>query len=461
MGKSIVYLVGAGPGSADLITLRGLRAIAASDVVVMDSLLPDDFLEQLGINMANKRLYRLVENGRRMSQDEINTLVLEHALAGKKVARVKTGDPHIFGRGLEEEQFLSERGVPWEYIPGISVFSAGTGLSDMPLTRRSEARSFAVATGRLAGGDVNEKLPYADTLCWFMSVEVFADLAERLIDSGFAPDTPVFIIERGCMPFQRNFFATLSTAPAVSEKEGLRSPAIFVVGEAARKQPINGRKRILFTGLDPANFRSMGELINWPVIEIEKTSERARLSEVFAQLKSGFFRYVVITSKVSARLLLDAVRASNHDMRLFRGTAVIVAGLGTAQVVSEYGIRADIIPDDIGSAGILSQTEGLDGGNVLIVQSATAPEAMANRISRSLGAVTHLRLHRVVPKAAMPERLPEFDVVYFTCPSGVRAFHERYGEAGFRGEIWSIGDVTRKQIRKFGFDSEVVLPYVS
>ena len=124
MNKGVVYLVGAGPGSPDLITLRGLRAIKAADVLIIDALLPASFIDDLGINYHGKTIYKLSGGAAHLTQQQINDLMVESALSGKTVARIKTGDPHLFGRATEEQAFLSSKGIRWEYIPGISVLTA-------------------------------------------------------------------------------------------------------------------------------------------------------------------------------------------------------------------------------------------------------------------------------------------------------------------------------------------------
>ncbi len=463
MTKGVVYIIGAGPGSADLITLRGLRAIKAANVIIIDSLLPENFLDTLGVNSSDKEIHCLKEDGVRMSQERINRLMLEAATAGKIVARVKTGDPHIFGRGLEEQVFLSENGILWEYIPGISVLSGGTGLADMPLTKRETARSFAVVSARCSGGRLNTDFPKADSLVIFMGVSVIDAVAQALFSQGWDKDAPAAILERGCMPFERLFFSTLDSIAAVAAANRVEAPAVLVVGSAAQRCDFEGKRpRILFTGLDPDNFRILGRLIHWPVIEIKRNEAAYEsLPEIFAKLSEGYFKYVVITSKVSAKLFLNALADADFDNRIFSHSKIVVAGRGTAELLRENGINADFVPEQYGSKGILEKTAALESGNVLVVQSATASEAMANSISQRLGDVTHLKLHQTAPMPHLPESLPQCDVVYFTCPSAVRAYYEKYGKGGFTNKVWCIGDVTQKQLEKFDIESEVVIPYVS
>lgn len=463
MSKGIVYLIGAGPGSSDLITLRGLRAIKFANVLIIDSLLPSTFLDELNINKTDKEIHLLLENGRRKTQDQINQIMLDSVVQGKIVARIKTGDPHIFGRGLEEQVFLTGNNIRWEYVPGISVLSAGLGMADMALTKRETARSFAVVSARCSGGDINLDLPQADSLIIFMGVSALGEAVNKLKEQGWKSDTPAAILERACMSFQKQISGNLKNIITLATENNIQAPAVLVVGAAAKQYSFD-RKRpsILFTGLDPANFRILGKIIHWPVIKVKlnETLEKS-LPEIFRKLQNSEFKYIVITSKISARLFSNALSSSNFDNRIFASTKLIVAGKGTSELIAEAGLNADIIPDDYGSRGILEKTKNLDPGKVLIIQSATATEEMANYISKDLGPVEHLRLHEVVPNTDVPDTLPLYDVIYFTCPSAVRAFYKKYGQGGLVGKVWCIGDVTQKQLKEFNIDSEIVAPYVS
>jgi uroporphyrinogen III methyltransferase/synthase len=389
--------------------------------------------------------------------------MLDAVSQGKKVARIKTGDPHIFGRGLEEQTFLSENGVGWEYIPGISVFSAGLGMADMALTKRETARSFAVVSARCSGGDINYDLPKADSLIIFMGVSALERLVDKLATQGWLPRTPITILEKACMPFQKQVSGNLENILQKVKSNNVQAPAIIVLGSAAQQYNFNEKRpRILFTGLDPSNFRILGKIVHWPTIEI-KTREFSNtdLSETLLQFKQGSFKYVVISSKISAKLFIRALSAKGLDGRILANSKLIVAGCGTAETMQEFGLKVDIAPEDYGSRGILNKIQGFEPGNVLVVQSATASEAMANSISKQLGTVTHLKLHEVVPNKELPDNLPSHDILYFTCPSGVRAFYEKYGNETTAAKVWSIGEVTQKQLKQLGVNSEIVTPYVS
>ena len=233
MSIGTIYIVGAGPGSADLLTIRGLRAIRKADILICDNLLPKTFLDDLGVSLKTKRIEWLANENSCKSQEEINKLMLNMARQGKNVARIKTGDPHIFGRGMEELIFLSKNEIPCEVIPGLTVSTAGPGLTDLPLTQREQSSSFAVVTARCAGWKLNRSFPKADSLVVFMGVSVLDKVVNNLISNGWPNNCPAVLLERVGMPWQNQVKGNLKDIADLAQDASVRAPAILVVGKAA------------------------------------------------------------------------------------------------------------------------------------------------------------------------------------------------------------------------------------
>ncbi len=459
-----VYIIGAGPGAPDLITLRALRAVEKSDLIICDALLPRGFFTELGLSPAGKEIHWRGEESELDGQERINEFMLRHARSGRTVARLKTGDPHIFGRGMEELEFLTQHGIRCEVIPGLTAATAFSSLTDLPITRRDGQNSFAVVTARCAGGGVNENLPRADSLVVFMGVSVLDRIVETLKQNGWAPDTPAAVLERMSMPWPRQAGGTLDEIAEICRRQGIGPPAILVVGKAADESHTTpARPQILFTGLDPANFRALGRILHWPGIRaVRNETDCRRLPGAVRRMQDGFFPYVIFTSRTSVRMFFAELSALEHDGRLLSRSMVIACGAGTAGRLKEHGIKADVTPrGGMGSESILAAVGGGDAGNVMLVQSATATEALAGRLAAGLGPVTRLCLHKVVPHPELGRPLPSHDVIYFTCPSGVRAYWDSYGRGAFEKEIWCIGDVTGQQLNEYGANARVVNPYVS
>ena len=456
-----VYLIGAGPGSADLVTMRGLLAIRQSQVVIIDSLLPASFLADLDIEHKSKTVISLADGQCRKSQAEVNRLMADAADAGKVVARLKSGDPFVFGRGIEEAEFLTSRGIRWELVPGVTAATAGPASAAMAMTRRHDGRSFAVVTARCAGGAVNESFPRADSLAIFMSVGVMDQVVSRLMHDEWLGDTPAAVIERACQPWQRQVSGQLRRIAHLAGEAGIAAPAVLLVGQVARRpKAFDGRATVLFTGLDPTNFRSLGDVLHWPALRIVRDEDGyAVLGEVLARLGRGDFDHVIFTSRVGVRSFAAALRSRQKDVRLLGRAVITAAGAGTAMLLSEHSLRADVVPSNPGSEGILRCLGQRPGREILLVQGSHAPQGLQRKIEHSGGNVTRLALHRVEPNPQLGRPLPEHDVAYFVSPSGVRAWRDAYGPDGFKKRIWCIGEVTRTQLAAVGVEAKVVRPY--
>ncbi|MBN3930052.1 uroporphyrinogen-III C-methyltransferase [Streptomyces verrucosisporus] len=231
-----VALVGGGPGDPDLITVRGRRLLAEADVVIADRLGPRDLLDELPPHVEVIDAAK-IPYGRAMAQEAINAALVEHARAGRFVVRLKGGDPYVFGRGMEEAQALAEAGIPVTVVPGISSSVSVPGAAGIPVTHRGVAHEFTVVSGHVAPGDPRSLVDWAalaklrGTLVMLMAVERIGAIAEALVEHGRAPDTPVAVVQEGTMVGQRRVDATLATAARTVEEEGVRPPAVIVVGE--------------------------------------------------------------------------------------------------------------------------------------------------------------------------------------------------------------------------------------
>ena len=237
MKKGVVYLIGAGPGDPGLITLKGKEILESCDALVYDHLASKEFLSWVPSRC--KTFYVGKQAGcHSMKQDQINELLVQLALEGNKVVRLKGGDSFVFGRGSEEILALKEKEIPWELVPGITSCVSVPELAGIPVTHRNVSRSFHVITGHtLAGGcEQNELKAYAameGTLVFLMGFHSLSSITEGLIRGGKSPQTPAALIENGSLLNQRVLRADLETLAAKAKEQGFHTPAIIVVGEAA------------------------------------------------------------------------------------------------------------------------------------------------------------------------------------------------------------------------------------
>ncbi|HEX2613371.1 MAG TPA: uroporphyrinogen-III C-methyltransferase [Fibrobacteria bacterium] len=224
-----VLLIGAGPGDPSLLTIGAAEALRSAEVVLYDRLASQAVLELVPENCERVPVEKRghFESER---QERINAMLVEYARAGKRVARLKGGDPFVFGRGYEEALALEAADLPWRVLPGVSSSIAAPALAGIPLTHRGVARSFAVASG-VAGHAVNESFPKADTLVLLMALFRFEEILPRLLKAGYSPETPAAVIQDGSLPSQRALRATLGTLREEAAKAGIDSPALIVVGD--------------------------------------------------------------------------------------------------------------------------------------------------------------------------------------------------------------------------------------
>ncbi|MCK4849748.1 MAG: uroporphyrinogen-III C-methyltransferase [Phycisphaerae bacterium] len=458
MDGARVYIIGAGPGAPDLITLRGLRALGQADLILHDRLVSTEFLRQTRNGVEIICTTELGQCPTR--QNNIHHKMIEAALAGKTVVRLKGGDPGVFGHLQEEIEALQMGDIDYEIVPGISSALGVPLAAEIGLTARGSSRSFAVVTARTADGKTNTNLPKADTLIVLMGASNLPELVEQLSLAGWDSQTPTVIIERGIQPFERRVSATLCEISELAQSAHIRAPAVLVVGKIAK---FSSRQRILFTGIDPAPFRHLGQIIHWPAIAVQPLDNTGNISSALRRLAHGQFGWVIITSKVSAELFLREVDKHNLDARIFAGAKLVVSGPGTASVLQENNLRADIVPEAEGSEGILQTfCQQQDGsGTVLLVQGANAPGTLSSGLSELGLTINRLSLHTVHAHPDLGSPLPEHDILYFSSPSGVKAFWNAYGITGFQRPIWCIGEVTCEQLRRIGIAAKVVSPYVS
>jgi uroporphyrin-III C-methyltransferase/precorrin-2 dehydrogenase/sirohydrochlorin ferrochelatase len=236
----VVYLVGTGPGDPELLTVRAARLLAEADVVLYDNLVSSAVLALLP--PAAERIYvgkRRSNHG--LGQEDLNRRLVELARQGRRVLRLKGGDPFIFGRGGEEMVHLAQAGVPFEIVPGITAATGVAAWAGIPLTQRGIAQSVTFVTGHLQDGSMDLDWAMlarpAQTVVVYMGLLGLAQICDRLIEHGRAPSTPAAMVQQGTLPTQRVVVATLASLPAAVAAAGLHAPTLIIVGEVVALRP--------------------------------------------------------------------------------------------------------------------------------------------------------------------------------------------------------------------------------
>ncbi len=481
--KGRVYLVGAGPGALGLMTLRGLSLLREADVVVYDYLANALFLEETPPHC--ERLY-VGKRGRghRTPQEEICTLLVEKAKAGKCVVRLKGGDPFVFGRGGEEALALREAGILFEIVPGVSAGTGAAGYAGIPLTHRDASGAVTFVAGHEAPGKEGMQVNWhalaqgRHTLVIFMAVGEMAALCERLMAGGRDPKTPTALVRWGSTSEQAVIEAPLDEIAGRVMQLGIKPPALWVVGEVVgyRKylewfetMPLFGKKILVTRAYEEARdfiarLDALGaKVVLFPTIRIEKI-EDPKLSERCVE-ESGRSDWILFTSGNTVDLFFEKLLSLGRDSRAVAHAKIGAVGPKTAERLRSYGIHADCVPLKSRAMALLEALKPLElkAKRVLIPGAQEMNPALPQGL-RDLGAqVTIISLYRTVCPDSDFSLLSGFlDWVTFTSGSTARNFVDRLGperllallQAGMK--IAAIGPETQAVVSSLGLPCHVV-----
>ena len=479
----IAYLVGAGPGDPGLLTVRGRELLDECDVIVHDALANPALLVRTSGDRPPPELHDVGKRGgdeRSASQDAINELLVQLVREGKKVVRLKGGDPLVFGRGGEEAQALAEAALPFEIIPGVTSGIAAAAYAGIPVTHRGLSTSVTFVTGH---EDPDKAAPQADwsaiartggTIVLYMAVRTLPRIARALMEAGMPAEMPAAAIEWGTHPRQRTVVATLGTLADVMQSEGIKPPVITVIGwtvvlrdEIAwfDQRPLFG-KRIVVTRAEEglggrglgARLRQLGaDVIDVPTTRIEGL-DPAPMLEALERLDD--FQWICFTSANGVRFFWDALRASGRDARALSGVKLCTVGPMTADALMQRGLAVDVVAERFVAEGlleVLGTRDDVFGTSVLYAGAEGAREALPSGLEALGAVVERVPLYRSVPESDLSGRLREalderpVDLVAFTSASAVRSFVEAAGEERARAAaVASIGPTTSEAARSAG-----------
>lgn len=484
----LVSLLGAGPGDPELITARALRRLSEADVVLYDALAHPELLRHARpdaeLVFVGKRAGRVSER-----QTSINARLVAEAQAGRRVARLKGGDPYLFGRGSEEAEALVEAGVPFEVVPGVPSPMAAAAYAGISLTHRDLASSVAYVTATeseekdASAHDWAKLATATQTLVFFMGLRRLESLMKRLSDHGRAPETPVAVVSCASLATQRTVVGTLADIAEKALAEKLEMPALTIVGDVVRlrqhlrwfdTQPLFG-KRVLITrpeGQSAWLARAIrevgGEPLEVPSIQIlpprEPDALRAHLSNL------GSYQWLVLTSVNGVRAVFECLRALGRDSRALGACRVAAIGPATRDALLGHGIRADVVPAEYRGeqvAEAMLAQGSLQGQRVLLARAEQAREALPERL-RSEGAqldiVAAYRTERATDHQleSIRSRLAQgsIDIVTFTSSSTAEQLVAGLGADAptllaepLRA---AIGPITAETLARLGLPAQVV-----
>ena len=453
----VVYLIGAGPGDPGLLTIRGRECLEKADVIVYDRLVNPRLLRYCRPDAE----FIYVGKGpdrHTMRQEEINRILVERAAEGRVVARLKGGDPFVFGRGGEEAEELRSHGLRFEVVPGVTSAIAVPAYAGIPVTHRDFTSTLTIVTGHEDPSKDNSAVDWrtlgsgSGTLVFLMGTRNLELIADNLIRNGRRPDTPAAVIRWGTWPAQTTVTAPLGDIAAEVERVGLTNPAIIVVGEVValrerltwfENRPLFGR-RILTTrsrtqaGALTEGLAALGaEVIEYPLIAIVPPTDYESLDRGLAALEEHLIDWLVFSSQNGVEGFFDRLTSTGRDVRLLAGVRLCAVGPATAESLSRRGFRVDVVPAEYNADGALAAMLGAtrEGQRVLVARAEEGRDALIDGLAKAGRRVETAVVYRTVPSGSQPGTLPPWlkplpellredppDLVTFTSSSTVRNF---------------------------------------
>jgi len=436
-----VALVGAGPGDGGLVTVRGAVRLMQADVVLHDKLI-------------NRELLCLVRSGAEVvfvgkwrgrhvwTQEEINTALIAHARAGRRVVRLKGGDPYVFGRGGEECLALSAAGVPFEVVPGVTAAFGAPAAAGIPLTHRGLSRSFALVTGHAEPDDPHQlefaALARMETIVFYMGVKNLDENCGRLMAAGLDSQTPAAVIQWGTRPQQRTIVGTVETIAACAEAARLGPPALVLIGKVVslreqiewfERRPLHGQC-VAVTRMQEQAAELAGplaaagaEVITAPTIALGELDEYGPVDAALRNV--GRYAWVVFTSTNGVSGLFARLKALGMDSRQLAPVQIAAIGSGTAARLAEHGLKPDLVPQEAVGESVAAAliAAGINGKRILLARAEVARPELPRALVEAGGILDDLPVYRTVCPPSLPEEFlgafdrRELDWITLTSPS--------------------------------------------
>jgi uroporphyrinogen III methyltransferase / synthase len=482
-------LVGAGPGDAGLLTLRGAELLRRADVVIYDVLANPELLRLA------PRTAEFIPRGSRTSdksltQDQLNALMISKAGEGKCVVRLKGGDPYIFGRGGEEAEELAAANIPFEVVPGVSSIVAAPNYAGIPLTHRDVASTFTVLTGHEDPDKESSDLNYEElaripgTKVVLMGLKRLREVTESLVAHGMSPETPVAIVHRGTTGAQQSIAGTLATIASIAAKEKISAPAITIIGDVVKlreklnwfeSRPLFGQRIVVTRTREQASQLSKqlhdlgAEVLEIPTIKIVPPSEDRRQDLIDALLELNSYNWLVFTSPNGVTAFFDLFFKRFQDLRDIGGARIAAIGPATAAKLKELHLQIDLMPDEAVASKIATafdKFETVENLKICLLRAEVANSDLPKALEELGAIVDDVPVYKTVPEtedlngAAASLAEGGMDWITFTSASTVEHFHARFDLPKLlqkfpQAKLVSIGPETSKAIRALGLEPKV------
>lgn len=481
-GPGIVYLVGAGPGDLGLVTLRAKQCIEKADTLVYDHLANPEMLNWARDDA--EIIYAGKQGGRsQLSQEEINTLLIEKAREGKQVVRLKGGDPFVFGRGAEEAQAIGKAGIEFEIVPGITSAIAGPAYAGIPVTHRAHNSHVTFFTGHEDPAKEQSAIDYAalaklgGTQVMLMGMERLGSVTSEMLKQGVRSDLPVALVRSATTGQQETLIGTLSDIAQKAVTNDFKAPAVAVFGDVVglrhdlgwfEKRPLLGKTIVVTRTRKQASvlsneLRALGaHVIELPTIRIEAPTDLREFAELVQD--AHLYDWIVFTSANGVDAFFDIFFKLYDDAREIGAARIAAIGPATAQRVKDFHLHVDLQPDEFVAEAVAREFKkqgSIENLRVLLVRAEKARDALPKELSAMGAILDEAFAYRTVPETrdtnGARRQLEEngADLITFTSSSTVENFLA-LGLPWPKGmRIASIGPITSKTVRDHGLTVDV------
>ncbi len=484
----LVSLVGAGPGDPELLTLKALKRLQEADLIIYDYLANPEHLRHARIDSVKISVGKNFRH-KKISQARINRLIVDSARRGKRVVRLKGGDPYLFGRGGEEALYLADKKILFEVVPGVTSATACAAYAGIPLTHRDHNAAVTFLTGHRADDKMPDSIPWekiahvGGTIVIYMGLYNLQKTSVRLIHGGLSRHTPVAVIEWGTLPRQRSISGTLADIALKSKKARLSAPCMIIIGEVVslkdrlgwfERLPLFGKKVVVTRSAEKCGafgekLAALGaQVIEFPLIQIESPGDLRRLDQAIGDASA--YDWLIFSSAHGVRAFFERVIQLKLDVRALSGAKIASVGDETTRALARYGVLADLVPGRFETRAILDALKNkhgtLKGKKFLLLKANIAPVDLDLKLKK-MGALVH-RL--IAYRTVMPKTVPTdtkkliarggVDFVAFTSASTVQNFVRVMGRSSVariarKTKFLSIGPITTKTLKSYG-----LRPYV-
>lgn len=479
-----VYLIGAGPGDPGLITVRARDLIETADVIVYDYLANPKLLDWTKEG-AEKIYVGKVAGRHSLPQDEIEEILVQHALKGRSVVRLKGGDPFVFGRGGEEVEQLETDRINFEIVPGVTAALATAAYAGVPLSHRDYSSAITFLTGHENPEKHTLSIDFRDygktngTLCIYMGVGQLPRIVKELKEGGMSGDTPAGIIQWATLNRQKSVFGTVDTIVDDLQKAGLGAPAIIIIGKVVRHRaradwfegkPLFGKRIVVTRAREQASQltalleQNGAEVLEIPFINIEPNFDPKTVSEVLAGI--AVYEWIIFTSTNGVKQFFDLFYKAFDDIRCLGPMRIAAVGTATARAIEAHKLKVDLLPDRATADSLatkLIENEGIESVQVLVITGNQNRESLVQRLEKEGRAIVDtLALYKTSktnltdhPTAAR-FRKEGADAILFTSSSTVNSYIDQSEAFELEKDastpaLGSIGPMTSKTLKEKGF----------